>query len=163
MTRLQDGRGSRRWKGYAGAAAAAVIAIAAGLYLTRADAPTGADAADPGLVARGARVYAENCAVCHGDKLQGETGNWRQRKADGTLPAPPHDASGHTWHHPDRLLFDITKRGGQATAPPGFKSAMPAFAETLDDGDIWAVLAFIKSRWPVAVQARQESINRRSR
>ena len=67
---------------------------------------------------------------------------------------------GHTWHHPDRLLFEITKFGGQALAPPGHKSNMPAFGQTLSDEEIWAVLAFIKSRWPEEIRARQAEITR---
>lgn len=75
--------------------------------------------------------------------------------------APPHDASGHTWHHADDLLFDITRFGGQALAPAGFKSTMPSFGHQLDDAKIWAVLAFIKSRWPAGIRAVQQQRNQR--
>ena len=61
----------------------------------------------------GARIYALHCASCHGMKLEGQP-NWRQRLANGRMPAPPHDESGHTWHHPDEVLFGITKRGRAA-------------------------------------------------
>lgn len=121
--------------------------------------PKGADPSNADQVARGETVYGENCAACHGKNLEGQP-NWRVRGEDGILPAPPHDETGHTWHHADKLLFDITKRGGQAVAPPSFKSGMPAFGETLSDGDIWAVLAFIKSRWPEAARKRQEMMNK---
>lgn len=110
-------------------------------------------------VALGQRVYAENCAECHGKNLEGEP-NWRMRKADGTLPAPPHDRTGHTWHHGDDLLFSYTEKGGAALGGPGFKSAMPAFGDVLSDRDIWAVLAFIKSRWPEAIRNRQKMATR---
>jgi mono/diheme cytochrome c family protein len=83
--------------------------------------------------------------------------------ADGTLPAPPHDEHGHTWHHSDEILFGITKHGGQRNAPAGFVSRMPGFAATMSDKQIHAVLAYIKSRWPEAVRSRQELINARSR
>ncbi|MBT3238224.1 MAG: c-type cytochrome [Rhodospirillaceae bacterium] len=112
-------------------------------------------------VALGNRLYADNCAECHGVNLEGQP-NWRVKKADGTLPAPPHDATGHTWHHPDSLLFSITKNGGQAGAPAGFVSAMPAFGETLTDSDIWAVLTYIKSRWPAAARKRQKLMTDRA-
>lgn len=65
---------------------------------------------DAALVALGQRVYAGQCAACHGMQLEGQA-NWRERGPDGRLPAPPHDASGHTWHHPDEQLFQITKHG----------------------------------------------------
>jgi len=120
---------------------------------------SGADAGDAGMVALGRAVYTEHCAACHGKALEGEP-NWRTPKADGTLPAPPHDDSGHTWHHGDALLFRYTKEGGAAIAPAGFKSGMPGFGGTLSDAQIWAVLAFIKSTWPEPVRRRQDLMNR---
>lgn len=51
---------------------------------------------DQELVAQGRSVYAENCASCYGRDLEGQE-NWRSRDADGMLPAPPHDVTGHTW------------------------------------------------------------------
>jgi mono/diheme cytochrome c family protein len=114
---------------------------------------------DPALVAQGERLYLQHCASCHGVELEGQPG-WQRPLPDGGLPAPPHDPDGHTWHHSDRLLFEITKFGGQALAPPEFKSNMPAFGQTLSDAEIWAVLAFIKSRWPEEIRARQAEITR---
>lgn len=117
------------------------------------------DPGDPEQVALGRTVYADNCADCHGINLEGEP-NWRVPLPQGGLPAPPHDESGHTWHHGDKLLFDYTKRGGQAVIGDGggFKSNMPGFGETLSDEEIWAVLAFIKSTWPPAQLKRQRAL-----
>lgn len=98
----------------------------------------------------GRTLYSEYCASCHGEKLEGQP-DWRSPGADGRLPAPPHDATGHTWHHPDRVLFDYTKRGGKAAlASQGveFDSGMPGFGEDLSDQDIWNILGFIQSTWP---------------
>ena len=106
-----------------------------------------ADAGDAARVALGERLYAQQCASCHGANLEGQP-NWRSRLPNGRLPAPPHDETGHTWHHPDRLLFAITKEGlVPPHAPAGYESDMPGFAGKLSDDEIWAVLAFIKSRW----------------
>ncbi len=139
-------------------AAVAVVAFAYGRAIF--GGPHRADADDPELVALGKAVYASHCAECHGANLEGQP-DWRRPLEDGTLPAPPHDASGHTWHHADQLLFDYTKFGGQALAPPTFQSAMPGFEDLLSDREIWAVLSFIKSRWPAHVRARQEQMNPR--
>ena len=111
-------------------------------------APEGrANANDAAQVALGAKVYAPHCAACHGEKLEGQP-NWRSRQPNGRLPAPPHDEGGHTWHHPDRLLFAITKNGlVPPYAPKGYESDMPAFGGKLSDAEIWAVLAYIKSHW----------------
>jgi len=95
----------------------------------------------------GAKLYAQHCASCHGAKLEGQP-NWRQRLPNGRLPAPPHDESGHTWHHPEHVLFAITKFGlVPPNAPPGYESDMPAFGGKLSDHEIRAVLAFIASHW----------------
>lgn len=120
------------------------------------------DPDDPRQVSAGRVLYAEYCADCHGADLEGEVG-WRRRRADGTLPAPPHDASGHTWHHDDDLLFRYTKHGGAGVLPQGIASGMPGFADAMGDAEIRAVLAFIKSRWPADIRARQAAIDRRSR
>ena len=106
------------------------------------------DSTDMTQVALGAGVYVQHCASCHGAKLEGQP-NWRKRLANGRLPAPPHDANGHTWHHPDELLFGITKYGlVPPYAPAAYASDMPAFAGVLGDDEIRAVLAYIQSRWP---------------
>lgn len=105
-------------------------------------------------VALGREIYARRCASCHGKQLEGQP-NWRVRKADGRLPAPPHDATGHTWHHADGQLFELTKYGPTPIAPLNFPSDMPAFGSVLTDEEIWAALAFIKSFWPKRIRERQ--------
>ena len=106
-------------------------------------------------VATGQQVYVSFCAGCHGTNLEGQP-DWQKRLPMGNFPAPPHDETGHTWHHPDQWLFDIVKDGGQRFAPPRYRSAMPAYRDMLTDDEIWAVLAFIKSHWPASIRAHQE-------
>jgi mono/diheme cytochrome c family protein len=108
----------------------------------------------------GRTLYSENCASCHGAKLEGQP-DWRKRKANGRMPAPPHDATGHTWHHRDDQLFKITKFGTEAIVGDFYKSDMIGFADVLTDVEIHAVLAFIKSTWPKRIRKRVDRINRR--
>lgn len=119
--------------------------------------------ATPEQLIEGEKLYATHCASCHGVNLEGEA-DWRTRKASGRLPAPPHDASGHTWHHPDDVLFEITKNGLKPpAAPEGYQSDMPAYAGTLSNAQIWTTLAFIASRWPERERQHQARITAQQR
>lgn len=94
-----------------------------------------------------------------GAKGEGQP-NWRDQGPDGLLPAPPHDPSGHTWHHPDEQLFAITKHGlAKLIAQPDYRTAMPIYEGVLSDGEIVAVLSWIKAQWPPDVQRRHDEIN----
>lgn len=110
-------------------------------------------------VALGAQVYAETCAACHGVDLEGQVPEWRSPGPDGLLPAPPHDETGHTWHHADALLFRITKYGTEALIGGTYRSNMAGFGDVLSDAEILAVLAFIKSTWPPRVRAAHDRVN----
>ncbi|MEM7545151.1 MAG: cytochrome c [Pseudomonadota bacterium] len=117
------------------------------------------------LAADGAALYAEHCAACHGANLEGEA-DWRVQNEDGSLPAPPHDDSGHTWHHADEMLRDYTRLGGAETlrrmGVTGVVSAMPAFGDVMSDEEIDAVLDFIKSNWSPQMRDHQRKITEAS-
>jgi S-disulfanyl-L-cysteine oxidoreductase SoxD len=139
---------------------AAVLLAGAGWWMQRSATPVrvALQPDDLHVLAAGERVYLAHCAACHGARLEGQP-NWRTPGADGRLPAPPHDASGHTWHHADEVLFNITKHGvAKAANLPDHKSAMPAYDGVLSDDEIIAVLSWIKSRWPPEVRARHDQI-----
>jgi mono/diheme cytochrome c family protein len=144
-----------RWLAVGIAAAMALRAMS----LFAAEGPTKPDPDDSALVARGKAVYDQHCASCHGAKLEGQP-NWRHRLANGRAPAPPHDPTGHTWHHSDKQLFDMTKIG-PAGLLPGYESDMPGFKDILSDADIWAVLSYIESTWPSEIRQRQMRMNAR--
>lgn len=105
----------------------------------------------------GREIYAARCASCHGANLEGQL-DWQSAREDGTYPAPPHDETGHTWHHGDAMLRDYVRRGGQAVLDDmgvNFTSGMPGFGEELTEDDIEAVLAYIRSTWPDHIRATQ--------
>jgi mono/diheme cytochrome c family protein len=108
----------------------------------------------------GGKLYGEHCASCHGKNLEGQP-NWKVAKPDGRLLAPPHDATGHTWHHPDKQLFEITKKGTEAIVGGTYKSDMIGFADVLNDDEIRAVLAYIESTWPEPIRKRRERMRKR--
>lgn len=113
-------------------------------------------------ISQGAQNYADYCAECHGANLEGQA-NWRVPGEDGILPAPPHDASGHTWHHDFQLLFDYTRLGGakllEERGITDFNSGMPGFGEVMSEEEIWNVLAFIQSTWPQQIKEANAGVN----
>ena len=110
---------------------------------------------DEGEITLGRELYAVHCATCHGLELQGEA-NWQVQNEDGSFRAPPHDASGHTWHHSDSLLLESIRRGGTRLPDSiGGTSTMPAFGELLEEGQMIAILTYIKSTWPEDIRLIQ--------
>ena len=139
----------------AGIVAIAGVAAAGWFWSTAASGPAGRiHVAD---LSRGEAIYAEACAACHGVDLEGEP-NWRSPGPDGRLPAPPHDASGHTWHHSDRVLLDITMRGTAAVVGGGYESNMPGFADSYSEEELRDVLEWIKTHWPERERAYQAQV-----
>jgi len=113
--------------------------------------------------ANGRRIYRQSCASCHGRELEGQP-EWRKAGPDGLMPAPPHDETGHTWHHPDAVLFTLTRDGLGAVLGENasYTSAMPAFGDSLTDEEIVDVLSYIKSTWPEDIRATHDDINARA-
>ena len=147
---------SQRTVALAGITLVIVAVLVATALSSRPAAPTGATAGGDGRA-----LYVQYCAGCHGQNLEGQP-NWKQPLANGSFPAPPHDASGHTWHHPDAVLFQITKQGGQNDPTTGYVSGMPGFGSQLSDDQIWAILNYIKSTWPPEVQAAQRQVTQQN-
>jgi mono/diheme cytochrome c family protein len=147
----------RRWA--AAAAAAVAVAVGAGAVWWFAIRPPRIDPTDARQVAAGEALYRAHCASCHGANLEGQP-DWRTRLPSGRLPAPPHDANGHTWHHSDAVLLQIVRDGPAFYAELGVESDMPAFGALLSEADMAAIIAYIKSRWPAEIQARQAQMSR---
>jgi len=98
-------------------------------------------------VSRGADVFAQQCAVCHGKLGQGNF-TWRQRGIDGKFPPPPVNGTGHAWHHPFRALGSQIKFGA-----PGGSGSMPGFAQTLSDQDVTDVISWFQDKWSDEIYA----------
>jgi mono/diheme cytochrome c family protein len=115
-----------------------------------------ADLSNDGAVAQGQQIYTTYCASCHGVNLEGQP-DWQQKNPDGSLRAPPHDETGHTWHHGDSALIESIKLGGARLPANTGISAMPVYKDILTDQEITAVLAYIKSTWPNDIQVTQKA------
>lgn len=113
-----------------------------------------ADPLNLAQVGLGHALYDQHCAYCHGVDLEGKPG-WDGEFPDGRRPPLPLEGTGPIWRLSDHDLFDLTKYGGQVFSPPSYRNEMPGFEGQLSDADIWAILAFIKSRWSDETRARQ--------
>jgi mono/diheme cytochrome c family protein len=101
-------------------------------------------------LARGAELYLQYCSTCHGVALEGAP-DWKQAAPDGSYPAPPHDSTGHTWHHGDAVLLNIIANGGD----PAYNSKMPAFEDSLSTDEMLDILEFIKASWELEQRQAQ--------
>lgn len=97
------------------------------------------------LVALGQQVYQETCARCHGSGGEG-------------LIGPALDRTGHAWHHPDQQIRDWIQNGKL-----GLQISMPAYGEQLDEAEIEAVMAFIKTWWDDEQRRVQADVTSRYR
>ncbi len=114
-------------------------------------------AVDPALLARGAALFKQHCAACHGNRAQGAP-NWHQLGADGKYPPPPLDGSAHAWHHPYGALQQTIRDG---TLRLG--GSMPAWRGKLSEQEIAAVIAHFQSLWPDEIYQAWADIDRRAR
>lgn len=106
------------------------VLIAAAAIWWRATVPGSAFSERPAVIAQGEAIYAARCASCHGRQLEGQT-DWQSPRADGRMPAPPHNSDGHTWHHDSKMLVGITKYG---LVPPWAPASPPCALSTVRAG-----------------------------
>lgn len=135
-----------RWLGFV--LGVGVVAVVVGVWLASASAPSWGTLLSTALrERRGQELYNANCASCHGGPTGGRIDDY----------PPPHNANGHTWHHPDCALVRVTRDGSSGTpeyAPPG-AIPMQGFKDRLSPADIDAVIAFIKTMWTPAQRQAQ--------
>lgn len=98
------------------------------------------------MVELGERVYARSCASCHGPRGEGAQ-QWSELDARGELPPPPHNAEGHTWRHPDGMLYRIVRGGWRDPFNATDRLTMPAFGDTLTPEETRAVITYLKTWW----------------
>ena len=131
-------------------------------YSNKSNASIDLNITDSSIIESGKQIYAKNCASCHGINLEGQK-NWMSRLPDGLMPAPPHDETGHTWHHSDRFLFMVTKYGIEEFIGEKYLNNMPVYKDILSDEEIIAVLSYIKSTWPSKIKKIHDQINEREK
>ncbi|OJU37269.1 MAG: hypothetical protein BGN94_20175 [Rhizobiales bacterium 68-8] len=111
---------------------------------------------DPAVTAAGRVLYASHCASCHGMP----DGSVKPTVNTSAKAPPLHDASGHTWEHPDFALFQLVRDGvAVANCVPLDPELMPKFKGIVSDAELVAILSYIKSTWPRAVRQNHDRVN----
>ncbi|HJU11308.1 MAG TPA: cytochrome c [Candidatus Binataceae bacterium] len=123
-----------------------VIMLGISSQLTIAHAANEPPPFDPDLVKDGHALYGQYCASCHGANAEGAP-NWQQRDQQGELPAPPHNAEGHTWRHSDAELYQMVSKGLRDPFNKTTRLTMPPFGDVLSHDQIVAVVTYLKTLW----------------
>lgn len=118
-----------------------------------------APATDAAATRAGRAVYVAQCATCHGARGEGAPA-WDQPDALGEMPAPPHNAEGHTWKHSDAMLYRIVQEGWRDTFNKTDRLTMPAFKGQLSRADTIAVIEYLKTLWTPEQQRFQAEESR---
>jgi cytochrome c5 len=106
---------------------------------------------------QGQAIYTQYCAACHGIDGQGQFPEAPlEPDATGRIGAPPHNETGHSWHHSDVLLIRYVTEGG--FSDPARFYIMPPFGDILTDEQILFVIAYIKTMWTDEQRASQRQL-----
>lgn len=110
---------------------------------------------DVAVLARGALLYQQNCAECHGPEAQGHP-DWENAKQRGYSAAPPLDGTGPAKKLRETELVAIIKNGVKYNGKP----VMPAWQGRVSDEDVKSVITWFQALWPGEVYARWQKDNR---
>jgi len=97
---------------------------------------------DVAQLARGGKIFQQNCAQCHGVNAEAAP-NWHKPGPDGKNPPPPLNGTAHAWHHPMPALKYTIREGTLAIG-----GNMPAWKDKLSEQDIEDVIAWFQAKWP---------------
>ena len=86
--------------------------------------------ADPDSVARGEKIFLQNCSSCHGENAEG-----LDAQVIGLEKSPP-NVKERINMHPDGDFFWKIQEG---------RGDMPSFKDDLTDEQIWEVINYIRS------------------
>jgi len=100
---------------------------------------------------RGARLFEQHCAQCHGPEAQGHP-DWENRDI---VAAPPLNGTGTDWKRSRAQLVAVIKNGAKRKGEP----VMPAWNGRLSDQEIDDIIAWFQALWPPEVYATWRRTN----
>jgi mono/diheme cytochrome c family protein len=92
----------------------------------------------PAMAQRGAKIYTDHCAQCHGDRGEGVAGAYPALAGNRAVTLPT-----------TANLVQVVLGGGFAPSTAGNPRpfGMPPFATVLSDADVAAVISHIRASW----------------
>lgn len=100
---------------------------------------------------RGARLFEQHCAQCHGPEAQGHP-DWQNPKV---VAAPPLNGTGNEWKRSRAQLVAVIKNGAKRGNTP----VMPAWNGRLSEQEIDEIIAWFQALWPPETYATWRKAN----
>jgi mono/diheme cytochrome c family protein len=94
-------------------------------------------------IARGARLFQEKCAQCHGPDAQGHP-DWERGRKEGFAAAPPLNGTGTDIILSKAKMMEIIRNGVKQKGVP----VMPAWAGRVSSQDVEDVITWYQALWP---------------
>lgn len=98
---------------------------------------------DLNRVARGARLYQENCAQCHGPQAQGHP-DWQRARQAGFAAAPPLNGTGTDIKLTQSAMVSVIRKGARHKGV----MVMPAWRGRVSDDQILDIISWYQALWP---------------
>jgi mono/diheme cytochrome c family protein len=109
---------------------------------------------DPSKIARGAKIFDENCAQCHGPQAQGHP-DWGTPGEGSFAAAPPLNGTGNEPKHTKSELLNVIRKGARKNG----LEIMPAWQGRLSSQDMEDVMTWFQSLWPPEVYKEWHTVN----
>lgn len=102
-------------------------------------------------MARGARLFQEHCAQCHGPDAQGHP-DWQ---TPGVTVAPPLNGTGNDWKRTKGEMVAVIKQGAKRKN----ELVMPGWEGRLTDQEIDDLIVWYQALWPGEVYERWRKLD----
>lgn len=103
---------------------------------------------EPASLTRGAALFDQHCALCHGPQAQGHP-DWQTPSNGSFAAAPPLDGTGNDWKRNRAELAAAIQNGIKRKSDN--EMVMPAWKGRLKDQDVEDVINWLQSLWPAEV------------
>lgn len=103
---------------------------------------------EPASLVRGAALFEQHCALCHGPQAQGHP-DWLTPSNGSFAAAPPLDGTGNDWKRSRAELAATIQNGVKRKSDN--EMVMPAWKGRLKDQDVEDVINWLQSMWPAEV------------